>query len=104
MMLFATTFLPMSLAWDAFGSKNGAATRAAFEAMIRNLVNDATQVDPTSAWWFGLDDDELAQVYPWEDWILARSLVGVPAPGELESDLFAGVRSGVLSGSDAAPR
>ena len=31
------------------------------------------------AWWFGLDDAELAEVYPWEDWILARSLVG-PIP------------------------
>ena len=39
----------------------------------------ATQVDPTESWWFGLADDELAEVYPWEDWILARSLVG-PIP------------------------
>jgi mycothiol S-conjugate amidase len=57
----------------------------------------ATQVDPTEPWWFGLSDDELAAVYPWEDWILARSLVG-PIPGgtttgDLEDDLFAGVRS-----------
>ena len=41
----------------------------------------ATQVDPTAAWWgFGVDDDELNAAYPWEDWILARSLVG-PIPG-----------------------
>ena len=52
----------------------------------------ATQVDPTEAFWFGLTDDELAEAYPYEDWILARSLVGSPGPGEVEDDLFAGVR------------
>jgi mycothiol S-conjugate amidase len=52
----------------------------------------ATQVDPSEPWWFGLTDDQLAEVYPWEDWILARSLVGEPAPGTRESDLFAGIR------------
>lgn len=52
----------------------------------------ATQVDPTEPWWFGLDDDQLAEVYPYEDWILARSLVGTPAEGELETDMLAGVR------------
>ena len=43
-------------------------------------------------WWFGLTDDQLAEVYPWEDWILARSLVGMPEEGELEDDLFSGLR------------
>jgi mycothiol S-conjugate amidase len=52
----------------------------------------ATQVDPTSAWWFGLDDDELAVVYPWEDWILARSATDVPALEGHEDDLFHGLR------------
>jgi mycothiol S-conjugate amidase len=54
----------------------------------------ATQVDPTAAFWFGLSDDELAEIYPYEDWILARSLVGPipdPAHGAYETDLFAGV-------------
>ena len=55
----------------------------------------ATQVDPTEAFWFGLADHELADVYPYEDWVLARSLVGEPAEGELEDDLFAGVREPV---------
>jgi mycothiol S-conjugate amidase len=55
----------------------------------------ATQVDPSAAWWFGLDNGQLAEVYPWEDWILARSLVG-PIPGvDEEHDLFAGVRERV---------
>ena len=45
-------------------------------ARSESLRAHATQVDPTESWWFGLDDAELADVYPWEDWILARSLVG----------------------------
>jgi mycothiol S-conjugate amidase len=53
----------------------------------------ATQVDPSEAFWFGLTDEELAEVYPYEDWVLARSAVGAPAPGEYESDLFEGVRA-----------
>ena len=57
-----------------------------------SLRAHATQVDPTSAWWFGLDDDELAQVYPWEDWILARSAADVPAIEGHEDDLFHGLR------------
>ena len=51
----------------------------------------ATQVDPTEAWWFGLEDHELAEVYPYEEWILARSLVGEPEPGEIETDLLDGI-------------
>lgn len=57
-----------------------------------SLRAHATQVDPTSAWWFGLDDDELAKVYPWEDWILAKSAVWVDVDKGVESDLFEGVR------------
>jgi len=53
----------------------------------------ATQIDPAQPFWFGLDDDELAATYPYEDWILARSRVGTPEPGTLEDDLFAGIRA-----------
>ena len=63
-------------------------------ARSESLRAHATQVDPTEAWWFGLTDAELAEVYPWEDWELARSTVGGPPAGELEHDLFAGVRDG----------
>jgi mycothiol S-conjugate amidase len=52
----------------------------------------ATQVDPDEPFWFGLTDDELAEVYPFEDWSLARSAVGGPADGDYETDLFAGIR------------
>ena len=55
----------------------------------------ATQVDPSEAFWFGLTDEELAEIYPYEDWILARSLVGQPEPGTVEDDLFAGIRESV---------
>jgi len=58
-----------------------------------SLRAHATQVDPNEPWWFGLSDEQLAEVYPWEDWILARSLVGEPTAGEVELDLFAGLRS-----------
>jgi mycothiol S-conjugate amidase len=51
----------------------------------------ATQVDPNEPWWFGLTDEELARVYPWEDWTLAMSHVGYPEPGIYEDDLFAGI-------------
>ncbi|RLE26069.1 MAG: mycothiol conjugate amidase Mca [Actinobacteria bacterium] len=55
----------------------------------------ATQVDPNASWWFGLDDDQLTEIYPWEDWILSRSLVGSIPAADGERDLFAGVRDRV---------
>ena len=61
-------------------------------AREESLRAHATQVDPTAAWWFGLDNDKMAEVYPWEDWILARSLVGPIPSGDGERDLFAGIR------------
>ena len=57
-----------------------------------SLRAHATQVDPTAGWWFGLTDTEQADVYPYEDWQLARSAVAMPAEGTFEDDLFAGVR------------
>jgi mycothiol S-conjugate amidase len=59
------------------------------------LLAHATQIDPSSKWWFGLDDDELAKVYPWEDWILAKSIFGELPEGMLETDLFFEVREHV---------
>jgi mycothiol S-conjugate amidase len=55
----------------------------------------ATQIDPKEPFWFGLDDAELAEAYPWDDWQLARSLVGTPPEGTMEDDLFAGLREQV---------
>ena len=41
-----------------------------------------------------LADEELAVIYPWEDWILARSVVGPIPADDSERDLFAGIRRG----------
>lgn len=38
--------LPLSMVWDAFGAKNGAASREDFESMIRRLIADPATVDP----------------------------------------------------------
>lgn len=51
----------------------------------------ATQVDPNESFWFGLSDDELGEVYPYEDWVLAHSHVGFVPDGETEDDLFVGI-------------
>jgi mycothiol S-conjugate amidase len=53
------------------------------------LLAHATQVDPTSRYWFGLPPEILRTIHPYDDYILARSLVDTDLP---EDDLFAGVR------------
>ncbi len=60
-----------------------------FEDVRRDaLLAHATQVDPTSPFWFGLPWDVARTVYPYDDWVLASSTV----PSELpEDDLFAGL-------------
>jgi mycothiol S-conjugate amidase len=55
------------------------------------LLAHATQIDPHSAFWFGLPPEEMAKLNNQEEYVLARSLVEVPVP---ETDLFAGVREG----------
>jgi mycothiol S-conjugate amidase len=60
-------------------------------ARTKALLAHATQVDPTEAFWFGLSDDQLAEIYPYEDWILARSTVGPIPDRDTEYDLFDGV-------------
>jgi len=54
------------------------------------LLAHATQVDPNETFWFGLPDKDAEAAYPWEDYILARSLVDAPVP---ETDIFAGISS-----------
>jgi mycothiol S-conjugate amidase len=60
-------------------------------ARTKALLAHATQVDPTEPFWFGLSDDQLAEIYPWEDWILARSNVGPIPEFDTEFDLFDGI-------------
>jgi mycothiol S-conjugate amidase len=57
-----------------------------FEALLAH----ATQIDPESPFWFGLPRDVAVTIHPYDDWILATSLVDAPLP---EDDLFAGLRS-----------
>ncbi|MEJ7845337.1 MAG: mycothiol conjugate amidase Mca [Acidimicrobiales bacterium] len=57
------------------------------------LLAHATQIDPSSPFWFALPDEVAAAVHPWEEYHLVRSTVEVPVP---EDDLFAGL-------ADAAP-
>ncbi|MFM2183261.1 MAG: putative mycothiol conjugate amidase [Actinomycetota bacterium] len=93
---------------DRPGQDHRITTRVEISAFLwarsGSLRAHATQVDPNEPWWFGLTDEQLAEVYPWEDWILARSLVGSPAEGDLEDDLFAGIRSGALSSTERLSR
>jgi mycothiol S-conjugate amidase len=56
----------------------------------RALLAHATQIDPESRFWFGLPPEVVA--YPWDDYVLARSLVDSAVP---EDDLFAGLRDPV---------
>jgi mycothiol S-conjugate amidase len=60
------------------------------EVRIDALLAHETQVDPTSPFWFGLPREEQRTIHPYDDYILARSVVDAPTP---ESDLFAGVRA-----------
>jgi mycothiol S-conjugate amidase len=60
-------------------------------ARSQALLSHRTQIDPKEMFWFGLSDDELAETYPFEDWIRARSLVEVQANGRFEDDFFNGI-------------
>jgi mycothiol S-conjugate amidase len=54
------------------------------------LLAHETQIDPSSPFWFGLPREEQAAIHPYDDYILARSVVDSDLP---EDDLFAGVRA-----------
>ncbi len=59
------------------------------------LKAHATQIDPTSRWFF-VPEDVQREVWPTEDYELVRSLVDAPVP---EDDLFAGLHEHVGVGS-----
>jgi mycothiol S-conjugate amidase len=65
-----------------------------YQTRVHALLAHATQVDPTERFWFGLPTEIARTVHPWDDYILARSLVDTEMP---EDDLFAGVREHVGS-------
>ena len=68
-------------------------------ARSESLRAHATQVDPNEGWWFAMADAELVALHPWEEWVLARSLVGPIPDGPTEDDLFAGIRDHASSES-----
>lgn len=60
-----------------------------YDARREGLLSHATQVDPESPFWFGLPDDVLRTLHPFEEYVLAQSRVDSSIP---EDDLFAGCR------------
>ena len=58
------------------------------------LLAHATQVDPTSPFWFGLPPEVARTIHPVDEYELARTVPPLAAAGALgrEVDLFAGVR------------
>lgn len=65
------------------------------DVRLEALLAHATQVDPASPFWFGLPREVSREIHPFDDYILARTLVDVPeySPEAPETDLFAGVRA-----------
>jgi mycothiol S-conjugate amidase len=66
------------------------------DARREALLAHATQIDPTSPFWFGLPPEVSKTVYPIEDYVRALSHVPMDE-SEIEDDLFAGVRTSVAS-------
>lgn len=60
-----------------------------FDVRLEALLAHATQVDPSSPFWFGIPREEARKIHPFDDYILAESLVHSELP---EDDLFAGIR------------
>jgi mycothiol S-conjugate amidase len=52
------------------------------------LLAHRTQIDPASPFWFGLPPEEARLVHPYDEYVLARSLVDTDLP---EDDVFAGI-------------
>jgi mycothiol S-conjugate amidase len=64
-----------------------------FEDVRREaLLAHRTQVDPNSRFWFGIPPEVQREIHPYDDYVLARSLVETELP---EDDLFAGLRERV---------
>jgi mycothiol S-conjugate amidase len=69
-----------------------------------SLLAHRTQVDP-AGFWMRLPDDTIRRIFPWEEFLLARSLVDTGVPeGDTEDDLFAGVRADVVGPQVSAGR
>lgn len=64
------SILPISIAWESFGAKNGAATREDFEKLIRPLTPDPRARDPE------IGCTVLAEPFFWPDEIWIKDPVG----------------------------
>lgn len=60
-----------------------------YDRRCDSLLAHASQVDSESPFWFGLPRDVASKAYPYDDYILAESLVETKIP---EDDFFAGLR------------
>lgn len=63
------------------------------------LLAHRTQVDPTS-FWMRLPDSSIREIFPWDEYSLARSHVAELALGEVEDDLFRGLRVTTVASED----
>ncbi|MEM7095667.1 MAG: PIG-L family deacetylase [Actinomycetota bacterium] len=66
-----------------------------YERRANALLAHETQVDPTSKFWFGLPDEAMREINHEETFRRMWSRVSVGAPGEVETDLFAGIETEV---------
>jgi mycothiol S-conjugate amidase len=79
--------------WEERGDTDAEVTtqidiRGYYGIREKALLAHATQIDPNSAFWFGLPTEVTEELHPYEDYILAASRVDSPVP---EEDIFAGV-------------
>ena len=56
------------------------------------LLAHRTQVDPEGHW-MRLPDDVIREIFPWDEFAMARSTIGPVPPPDTEDDLFAGLRA-----------
>jgi len=65
---------------------------AVFRQKMAEIDAHRTQVDP-EGFWMRIPDSVMKEIFPWEEFLLARSLVETGfGEGDVEDDLFAGVR------------
>ncbi len=62
------------------------------------LLAHRTQVDPEGHW-MRLPDDAVRRVFPWDEYVLARSNLQPLGEGEVEDDLFARLRADASVGT-----
>jgi mycothiol S-conjugate amidase len=60
------------------------------------LLAHRTQVDP-DGFWMRLPDSVIREIFPWDEYMLASSRVEDLPPGEVEDDLFRGLRSDLVT-------